>query len=73
MAKYMEEVKRSLEGFSQGKITHILRSENTNVDALAKQATSEDADLLKMMPVEIVSELSIDRNPTVLEINREPS
>ena len=73
MANYLEKVKAELQHFSKYQGIHIDREDNTNADALAKLATSKDADLLYLIPVEVVREPSISRPNLVESITEEPS
>ena len=60
-------------GISQGTKWHIDREDNANADALAKLATSRDAELLRLVPVEIVAEPSITKQNAVKAIDAQPS
>ena len=61
MAAYLEKVKAELRNFPRHEVKHIDREDNANADALAKLATSRDAELLRLVPVEIVAEPSITK------------
>ena len=52
---------------------HIDREDNANADALAKLATSRDAKLLRLVPIEIISEPSIVKQRLVEAIDVQPS
>ena len=69
----LEKPKAKLQKFSKYEIKHIDREENLNVDALAKLATSKDSELLRLVPVEIIPELSIAKRDLVEAIDLEPS
>ena len=71
MASYLEKVKAELQNFSRYEIKHVDREDNSNADALAKLATSKDAELLRLVPVEIIPELSIAKRDLVEVINSE--
>lgn len=72
MAKYLLEVKKELEMFDDHRVTHIQREQNMNANALARLATSKDADLLKMVPVEVILIPSIDRDEELMEVDQKP-
>ena len=52
---------------------HIERKDNLTADALAKLATSKDAELLRLVPVEIIPEPSIAKRDLMEVIDSEPS
>ena len=56
MAAYLEKVKAEIRNFSRHKVKHIDREDNANADAQAKLATSRDAELLRLVPIEVVTE-----------------
>ena len=60
MVAYLEKVKADLQNFSRYEIKHVDREGNSNVNALAKLVTSKDAVLLRLVPVEIIPEPSIE-------------
>ena len=59
MATYLKKTKEQLNSFSAASIEVILRSKNSNVDALAKLASTRDVDLLDAVFGEYLSEPSI--------------
>ena len=73
MAAYLEKVKAELQNFSRHIVKHIDRDDNSNADALAKLATSRDAELLRLVPIEIIPEPSIAKRDLVGAIDSEPS
>ena len=54
-------------------VKHIDREDNSNADALAKLATSRDAELLCLVPIEIIPEPSIVKRDLVGAIDLESS
>ena len=73
MAAYLEKVKAELRNFSRHKVKHVDREDNANADALAKLATSRDAELLCLVPIEIVTEPSIAKQNSIEAIDAQPS
>ena len=73
MAASLEKVRAELQNFSRYEIKHVDREDNLNVDAMAKLATSKDAELLCLVPVEIIPEPSIAKRDLVEAIDSEPS
>ena len=69
MTTYLEKVKAELQDFSKYEINHIDCENNSNADALAKLATSKDAELLHLVPVEIIPEPSIAKRELVESID----
>ena len=61
MAAYLEKVKAELQNFPRHEVKHIDREDNANANALEKLATSRDAELLRLVLIEIVAEPSITR------------
>ena len=59
MIAYLDKAKEQLSSFSAAFIKVILRSRNSNVDALAKLASTRDANLLNVVSVEFLAEPSI--------------
>ena len=59
MATYLDKAKEQLTLFSVASIDVIPRSRNSNVDALAKLASTRDTDQLDAVSVEFVAEPSI--------------
>ena len=68
MAAYLEKAKELLSLFSATSIEVILRSKNSNVDALVKLALMSDADLLDVVSVEYLVEPSIHPRLRVMEL-----
>ena len=62
MILYLKKVRELLKKFVQVQIRHILRAENSRVDALAKLATASREDLNRLTPVEHLSKPSIYLN-----------
>ena len=73
MAAYLENVKVELQNFSRHEVKHIDREDNSNADALAKLATNRDAELLRLVLIEIIPEQSIAKRDLVGTIDTEPS
>ena len=73
MAAYLEKVQADLRNFSRHEVKNIVREDNSNTDALAKIATSRDAKLLRLVPIEIIPEPSIAKRNLVEAIDSEPS
>ena len=71
MAAYLEKVKAELQNFCKYGIKHVDREGNSNADLLAKLATRKDTELLRLVPVEIIPELSIAKRDLVEAINSE--
>ena len=59
MVAYLEKVKKQLSSFSATSIEVIPRSKNSNVDVLAKLASTRDANLLDIVSMEFLAEPSI--------------
>ena len=59
MAAYLQKVKDLLSTFSSFKIRQVPREQNTQADALARLASTKDAELLEAIPVEFLSKPSI--------------
>ena len=59
MAAYLQKAKDLLSEFSSFKIQRVLREQNTQADALAPLASTKDAELLEVVPVEFLNEPSI--------------
>ena len=62
MAAYLKKVKVELQKFSRYEIKHIDREDNSNADALAKLGTNKDAELLRLVPDDIME--AIDSEPS---------
>ena len=73
MAAYLENVKAELRNFSRHEVKHIDREDNANADALVKLATSRHAELLCLVPSEIVNEPSITKQHSIEAIEAQPS
>ena len=73
MAAYLEKVQADLRNFSRHEVKNIVREDNSNTDALAKIATSRDAKLLRLVPIEIISEPSITKKLSIEVIGTQPS
>ena len=56
MAAYLNKAKKQLSSFSATSIEVVPRSRNSNTDALAKLASTRDADLLDVVSVEFLAE-----------------
>ena len=54
MEAYLEKVKAEFQNFPRHKVKHIDREDNSNADVLAKLATNRDAELLRLVPIEII-------------------
>ena len=59
MAAYLQKVKDLLSAFSSFKIQQVPRAQNTQVDTLARLASTKDAELLEVIPVEFLNKPSI--------------
>ncbi|XP_024032036.1 uncharacterized protein LOC112094694 [Morus notabilis] len=73
MAAYLKKVKETLEKLSAYDIQQVPRVENSNADALARLATSKDAELLRLVPVEVLKAPSTKGKPEVLSLSHQPS
>ena len=73
MAAYLEKAKEQLSSFSAASIEVIPRSKNSNADALAKLASTRDADLLDAISVEYLAEPNIHQQLRIMELTQEPS
>ena len=62
MVAYLEKVKVDLQNFSRYEIKHVDREGNSNADALAKLGTNKDAELLRLVPDDIME--AIDSEPS---------
>ena len=60
MASYLAKVKKELSAFEHGLVEQIPREQNANADALAKLATSGEAETLSLVPVEFLERPSIE-------------
>ena len=59
MVAYLDKAKEQLSLFSVASIEVIPRSRNSNIDALAKLASTRDVDLLDVVFIEFLAESSI--------------
>ena len=59
MAAYLQKAKDLLNAFSSFKIQQVPRERNTQVDALARLASTKDSELLEVIPVKFLSIPSI--------------
>ena len=73
MVAYWEKAKELTGSISTVTIGVVPRSKNANVDALAKLASTKDAELLNVVSVEFLAEPSINQRPKMMEIEQEPS
>ena len=73
MVAYLEKAKELLGSIRAVSIEVVPRSKNTNVDALAKLASTWDVELLDIVSVEFLAEPSIKQWPEVMELDHEPS
>ena len=69
MAAYLQKAKDLLSAFSFFKIQQVPRAQNTQADALAWLASTKDAKLLEVIPVEFLNEPSIPSMDPQLAIN----
>ena len=73
MAAYLDKAKKQLSSFSAASIEVMQRSQNSNVDSLAKLALTRDADRVDAVFVEFLAEPSIQPQQGVMELTKEPS
>ena len=73
MTAYLEKVKVELQNFSRHGEKHIDREDNSNADALAKLATSRDAKILRLVPIEVIPKPRIAKRDLVEAIDSGPS
>ena len=74
MIRYLKKVREMLKKFVRVQVRHVLRTENSRVDALAKLATASQEDLDRRVQVEHLMEPSIDVNSNeVLPVMNAPS
>ena len=73
MAAYLDKAKEQLSLFSATSIKVILRSKNSNNDALAKLASTRDANILDAVSVEFLAEPNIHLQQGIMELTQEPS
>ena len=60
MILYLKKVQELLKKFTRVQVRHVPRAENMRADALAKQATTPQEDLDKLIPVEHLPEPSVN-------------
>ena len=68
MVTYLAKAKEQLSLFSAASIDVIPRSKNSNADALAKLASTRDADLLDAVSVEFLAEPRIYPQQGVMQL-----
>ena len=68
MAAYLAKVKTELSEFKYSLVEQIPRGQNTNVDALARLATSKEAETLSLIPVEYLERPSVVENTREVEM-----
>ena len=74
MILYLKKVQELLKKFVRVQVRHIPRAENSRIDALAKLATASQEDLIRLTPVEHLSEPSVDlTSEEVSPVMYEPS
>ncbi|XP_024029260.1 uncharacterized protein LOC112093922 [Morus notabilis] len=73
MAAYLKNVKEALEKFTTYDIQQVPRADNSNADALTRLATSRDADLLNLVPLEVLKTMSTEKWPEVAPVDLQPS
>ena len=74
MILYLQKVRELLKKFVLVQVKHVPRAENSRADALAKLATALQEDLIRLTPVEYLSEPSIDLcDVVVAPVESEPS
>ncbi|CAL8997655.1 unnamed protein product, partial [Prunus brigantina] len=71
---YVQKVKTILLRYRSHSITQIPRAQNTRADALARLASALDANLTRSIPIEYLSERSIDRHDdTTMAVDAAPT
>ncbi|XP_024028934.1 uncharacterized protein LOC112093845 [Morus notabilis] len=73
MAAYLKKVREALGKLTAYDIQQVLRAENSNADALVKLATSRDAELLNLVPVEVLKAPTMAKRPEVAPVDYQPS
>ncbi|XP_022146375.1 uncharacterized protein LOC111015604 [Momordica charantia] len=68
MEKYLSKVRSHLAHFETYEVSQVQRSENSNVDTLAKLASAYETDLARSVPVEIMDTPSV-LEPDVMEVD----
>ena len=69
MAAYLQKAKDLLSTFSSYTIQQVLRAQNAQADTLACLASTKDTELLEVIPVEFLNELSIDTMDQLQTVN----
>ena len=69
MAAYLQTAKDLLSAFTTFKIQQVPREQNTQADALARLASTKDAELLEVIPVEFLSKPSIRSTESQLTVS----
>ena len=70
---YLDKAKEQLSLFSATSVEVIPRSKNSNTDALAKLASTRDADLLDAISIEFLAEPNIHPQQGIMELIQESS
>ena len=70
---YLEKAKELMGSISTVIIEVVPRSKNSNTDALAKLASTKDAELLNAVSIEFLSKPNIKQRPEIMELEKEPS
>ncbi|XP_024028609.1 uncharacterized protein K02A2.6-like [Morus notabilis] len=70
MGAYLRKVKEELVKFKNYEILQIPRTENANVDALAKLASSRESDTLGVVPIEELEQPTIEEKVKALIVQR---
>ncbi|XP_024025995.1 uncharacterized protein LOC112092918 [Morus notabilis] len=73
MAAYLKKVREGLGKFTTYDIQQVPRAENCNADALARLATSRDAYILNLVPLEVLKTPSTEKRPEVAPVDLQPS
>ena len=73
MTFYLEKAKELLGQFDTVTVTQIPRNEKSNAYALARLATGLEDSLLKMVPLEILDEPSINKHQQIDTISNKPT
>ena len=69
MVAYLQKAKDLLSAFSSFKIWQVPREQNTQADALAWLASTKDAELLEVIPVEFLNTPSIRSTKSQLTVS----
>ncbi|PON80613.1 Ribonuclease H-like domain containing protein [Parasponia andersonii] len=71
---YLKEARRLFSTFTAYNIQLLPRIKNTRTDALAKLASTKDAELLKVVPIEVLAKPSIEVEPQItIPVDKKPS